>query len=236
MIEIHALSGAFVLDAVDDIERAGFERHLGSCEECSNEVPGLCEAAARLADLTEAAPPPHLRAKVLAQARSARPLPPVGTPSAQPRRRLPALVAAAAAIVALGAGAGVGIGWHPWQERQTVQLSLADRVLQAGDAESWTREIPGGKITVTRSKSVGTAVMSTVGLPVAPTGKVYEFWLQKPDKSLAPAGLATSGTGEFVLRGDAATAVGAGLTVEPAGGSAAPTTDPLALFDFRAPT
>ena len=36
----------------------------------------------------------------------------------------------------------------------------------------------------------------------------------------------------FLLRGDARTADGAGITVEPEGGSTEPTTQPIALFDF----
>jgi len=32
--DIHALSGAYALDAVDDIERAEFERHLAACPPC----------------------------------------------------------------------------------------------------------------------------------------------------------------------------------------------------------
>ncbi len=36
----------------------------------------------------------------------------------------------------------------------------------------------------------------------------------------------------ILLEGDAATATGAGITVEPAGGSTTPTTAPLALFAF----
>jgi len=35
-----------------------------------------------------------------------------------------------------------------------------------------------------------------------------------------------------VLEGDAASATAAGITVEPEGGSSAPTTEPIALFDF----
>jgi hypothetical protein len=43
----------------------------------------------------------------------------------------------------------------------------------------------------------------------------------------------SSGDGEVVLRGDTTSAIGAGLTVEPAGGSQAPTTKPVAFFDLR---
>ena len=43
----------------------------------------------------------------------------------------------------------------------------------------------------------------------------------------------SAGDGEVILRGNATEAIGAGLTEEPLGGSAAPTTTPLAFFDFR---
>ena len=36
-----------------------------------------------------------------------------------------------------------------------------------------------------------------------------------------------------VLRGNADESTGVGITIEPTGGSKSPTTDPLALFDFR---
>src|SRR5918997_984458 len=48
MSDIHALSGAYAVDALDDVERAGFERHLTGCAACRAEVPSLREAAAAL--------------------------------------------------------------------------------------------------------------------------------------------------------------------------------------------
>ena len=39
--DIHALSGAYAVDAVDDIERAEFERHLATCADCREEVAEL---------------------------------------------------------------------------------------------------------------------------------------------------------------------------------------------------
>jgi hypothetical protein len=41
------------------------------------------------------------------------------------------------------------------------------------------------------------------------------------------------GYGALVAGGDTLVAFGAGLTVEPAGGSSAPTTEPVAFFDLR---
>ena len=45
MTDVHALSGAYAVDALDDIERAAFERHLAACAECRAEVASLRETA-----------------------------------------------------------------------------------------------------------------------------------------------------------------------------------------------
>jgi anti-sigma factor RsiW len=230
MSDVHALSGAYALDALNDLERAEFERHLAACDSCRAEVSSLRDAAGHLADVSSTPPPADLRAKVLAGAQTVRPLPPLA-PEPERRRRIPALAAAAALVIGLGAGAAV---WRPWQP-DTVQVSLADRVRQAPDAQSWTQPLSaGGSVTVTRSKSVGAAIWKSTGLKALPSGRVYELWLQAPDESLKPAGLISAGDGEIVMRGDATDAIGAGVTEEPSGGSPAPTTEPIAFIDFRA--
>src|SRR6478735_6260370 len=66
--DIHALSGAYSLGALDSDERSEFEKHLADCPICRAEVDSLREAAAGLADLTETAPPPGLRERPLADA------------------------------------------------------------------------------------------------------------------------------------------------------------------------
>ena len=42
-----------------------------------------------------------------------------------------------------------------------------------------------------------------------------------------------AGTTTALLEGDASEAIGAGITVEPPGGSQQPTSDPVVLFDFQ---
>jgi anti-sigma factor RsiW len=228
--DIHALSGAYALDAITDLERVGFERHLDGCAHCRDEVQGFRETATRLADASSDQPPAGLRARILADAAGVRPLPPLESPAR--RRRIPTLAAAAALIVAVGAGLTATV-WRPWQP-ETVQLSLADQVRSAADAHTWSvRLAAGGTMSVTRSQTVGAAVWTSTGVDPAPEGRVYELWLQKPDETLVPAGLMSSGDGELVLRGDTTRAIGAGLTVEPAGGSPTPTTKPVAFFDLR---
>lgn len=232
MNDLHALTGAYVLDALTDLERAAFERHLEDCADCRAEVASLSAAAVGLSELSAALPPPALREQVLAGTRIIRPLPPRTHSDHRRPRRWPRLVAAAAAVI--GLGAGVSTVWHPWKPEVT-QMSLADRVRQAPDAQRWTQRLPdGARATVIRSVSVGAAVWESDGLAAAPAGRVYQLWLQAPDESLQPAGLMSSGDGAVVLRGDAVTAIGAGLTVEPSGGSPAPTTTPIAFIDLRA--
>ena len=86
MSDIHALSGAYAIDALDDIERAQFERHLAECAECRAEVESLREAGGMLAEAVSATPPPGLRDRVLADIATVRPLPPVApSPHRSPR-------------------------------------------------------------------------------------------------------------------------------------------------------
>jgi anti-sigma-K factor RskA len=258
---IHALSGAYVVDALDDDERAGFEAHLPGCRDCQVEVAELRRAAGELAHEVAEEPPPALRAAVLAAAAAVRPLPPQ-TPSAgdpgtvpaqsptvptvadrhdgvvvplrrSPRRRL-ANAAVAAAILAI---VGVGAATQPWASdpsSPSQNLSTADRVLSAEDAEAVTQRFPdGSSATVTRSVSEGRAVLSTKKMAAPPDGKAFEMWLLV-DGRMAPAGLMTTGGDQtFVLSGDGAAATAVGITVEPEGGSPAPTTDPIALMEFE---
>ncbi|EOD68417.1 zf-HC2 domain-containing protein, partial [Amycolatopsis vancoresmycina] len=58
--ELHTLTGAYALDAVSDVERAEFERHLGACAACRQEVAELRATGARLGVAASADPPPSL--------------------------------------------------------------------------------------------------------------------------------------------------------------------------------
>lgn len=241
MSDVHALSGAYAVDALDDLERARFEAHLAECADCRAEVADLRETAAALAAAEEATPPDHLRAQVLAGIGQIRPLPPLagGARAAAPRRgRTSWLVAAAAAVVLLGGAVGVAVT-QPWQDESSQsQLSATERVLAAGDAESVTLDFPdGSSATVTRSESEDRAVIRTRDMAPAPDGRVYQLWLQQPDGAMVPAGLMPPEPDQTtMLEGDLGRAVGAGITVEPAGGSQEPTTEPVGVFDFTRAT
>ena len=58
MSDIHALSGAYAVDALDDDERTEFEQHLAVCAECRAEVASFRETAALIAETQAETPPP----------------------------------------------------------------------------------------------------------------------------------------------------------------------------------
>ncbi len=245
MSDIHALSGAYAVDALDEAERAEFERHLANCAACRSEVDSLCEAAALLAETTVTTPSAELRDRVLDRIAAVRPLPP-GVPDSpateqetapaasvtelapRRRRRTAALLVAAAAAVAIGTG---GVVWQQLDD----STSPTDVVIEASDAQRFTQTFPGGaSATVVRSKKLNQAVLITHDMPAAPDGHAYALWLQHDDV-MVPAGIMPSGAdNEVLLSGDAASANGAGITVETAGQEPTePSDDVVALFTFE---
>jgi hypothetical protein len=253
--DIHGLAGAYAVDAVDDVERARFEAHLTGCALCQSEVASLRAAAGELSSTTTYAPPPSLRASLLRDISSVRPLPPEVTPEEAPAplpSMLPSPAApsslesrraerarraprrqwlagvAAAAVLATG-----GLVWHPWApDTNTVQLTATQQVLQAGDAQRYKQKVGDATATIVRSTSLSKAVIVTDNMPAPPSGKVYQLWLQQGQK-MVKAGFVPAGSSSTVLlQGDAATAAGAGVTLEPAGGSQTPTLPPVALISF----
>lgn len=247
--DIHALSGAYAVDALDDLERIRFEEHLAACADCRDEVASLRDSAWMLGSLTDTAPPPELRDRLLAGIKEIRPLPPETTPKhraveapepadeSSGRRRFGWRTFAAAAAVLAVVGSGTVAAVELIREDSSQTMSTAERVLNAKDATTVAVDLPGeARARVVRSVSENRAVLVTSGMPAAPNGKVYELWLQHDDV-MVPAGLMPAGSDQtFVLKGDAADASAAGITVEPEGGSDEPTSAPIALFDFSQAT
>src|SRR5689334_5185485 len=174
--EIHALSGAYAVDALDDNERARFEDHLAACAECRAEVASLQDAAASFSAVTATAPSAELRAKLLADIKTVRPLPPVvarieSRLEARRPRRWANLVAAAAVLTVLGGSVTV---WQQHQSSSQGHLSAVDQIRSAADVTAVTQDLgKGAKATLYRSASLGKAALVTSHLPAAPTGKTY---------------------------------------------------------------
>src|SRR5271170_5674422 len=75
--DLHILSGAYALDALEDAaEQERFARHLRRCGACAAEVRGLREVSTALAFAAAEAPPPGMRERVFALTEVTRQLPP----------------------------------------------------------------------------------------------------------------------------------------------------------------
>lgn len=233
MNDMHMLTGAYALDALDDLERARFEAHLDECADCRVEVAEFRATAAMLADAAEVAPPAELRDSVLAAVSQVRPLAPLSDEAPQvhsrARRWLTPLLVAASVLLAVGVGFTT---WSVWND-EAPPPNATEQVLRASDATSVRLDFEdGSSARVVRSEQSGRAVIVTDGMASAPDGKVYELWLQI-DGEMVPAGLMPDGPSHTVLlEGDASAATAVGITVEPAGGSERPTSEPIAVFDL----
>ncbi|GIG69267.1 anti-sigma factor [Phytomonospora endophytica] len=228
--EPHTLLGAYVLDALDENERATFEAHLAQCSSCAAEVTELAPTAARLADDAIAAPPATLKASVLSAVRSTPQLaaaPPTPTATAPRSRNWLALAAAFVAVVALGLSAFIYLTSQSRVDDLNDQIAArdadADRtaaVLAADDAVLITAEAAdGGAISVVTSASLDAAVVTRIGMPALGQAQAYQLW-RDVDGVMVSAGLMPHVSGLVDAIG-AATAIG--LSVEPAGGSEHPT-------------
>ena len=244
MSDIHALSGAYAVDALDDDERAQFEQHLEVCPECRAEVRSFSETAALLAETGTETPPPSLRDSVLSGISSIRPLPPEATDATAPaepasapatvparRRTYPLLVAASVALILVAVGA---LAWHPWSSSSSTDL--AEQIMHAPDAVEVTEPVAGGgTLTLVSSASLKRAVLVGKDVPAPKAGTTYQMWLQQPGQGMVSAGLMPDAEHPTVLTGDAATAEAAAVSVEPETGSPQPTTEPIALFALQKP-
>lgn len=234
--DLHVLTGSYALDAVSDAERDEFERHLQHCPTCEAEVRGLRETAARLALACAMTPPARMERRVLAAAYQTRQLPPLSADRprrallrhrAFPRRALPRRLAVLAAAASVAAAVGLGITQLSAQHQlDQARATAIARVVTAPDAHVETaRTSAGGSVTVVTSAALREAVVSASGMASLPSSRVYQVWVMSPSGARSAGLMHGSSLLAAVRPGDRI-----GITVEPAGGTARPTTTPVAVL------
>lgn len=230
--DLSVLAGAYALDALDDDERAVFEEHLRDCPECAEEVRGLHNAAAELSQLTQAVPPPQLRAAVLGAVAQSRPLPPlVDGARVLPlrRNRTAALwqgLAAACALIAIVVSAWGYSEHRQAQKASTARVSVVESLLSAPDVRATTTAMKQGQGTLIYSRREHRLVLIGRGMPVLPADETYQLWMMTPTGAPISGGLFRpdpNGNVELPASGDLDGVDRMGVSVEPAGGSAQPT-------------
>ncbi|MFJ6623363.1 anti-sigma factor domain-containing protein [Kitasatospora sp. NPDC091335] len=240
----HTLTGAYAAHALDPDESADFELHLTHCPACSQEVAEFAATLARLGAAQAVLPPPALKTRVLAALPTLRQEAPRVVPAPGRRRgRLaggwPKLALAACLALAVGTGA-VAVRQHQQagqaRARAAALQHQQDRfaaLLTAPDARTATGRAAGGSGvgTAVWSNSRGQAGFLASGMPAPAEGSTYQLWFDDSG-TMRPAGLLPTGDGVLLLTGPLDGARGIGVTVEPAGGSAHPTTPPVMLLPF----
>lgn len=226
--DLHHLAAAYALDALDESERVAFEAHYPTCDICRQEVEEFRATAGGLAAAASASPPPELRAQVLDEIGRTRQLPPIVGTIAEARRRrrpvTPVLLAAAAAVL-LVVGAVVVAGLRGGTSVEDV-LAAPDAVVTTLDP---TPDASGGSFQVVWSAERGQVAVIANGLADPGPDSVYELWAIVGETPIA-AGLFGPDDGRLRSTSDVDVAPAAwGVTVEPAGGSTAPTT-PILFF------
>ncbi|WP_086149758.1 anti-sigma factor domain-containing protein [Cellulosimicrobium sp. KWT-B] len=234
--DVRDLLPAYALDAVDDVERRAVERLLAADPDARRALDEYRDVVAAFA--VESAPPPALRDAVLARvAASADPVPSAGESAGgvvvdlaaarrARRRRWTGLAAAVAAVVAVAVPTTVAVRATQEQSRLEARADAIERMLADPDATILHGDVAGG----------GQASVLAAGddmyfrasdLPDAGDDRDYQLWVVEPDGAVVSAGVldVQDGSTSRLVQGEPG--VGMAVTVEPAGGSEQPTTDPV---------
>jgi anti-sigma-K factor RskA len=241
------LSGAYALNSLSDDEREAYEAVLKKSDAARVEATELADTAVMLGLAVEPVPPsPALRASVLsaiaetpqlAPATPATPARPVGQAerTAQQRwfsRPVRAVVGVAAAVALIAGGVAIG-ATLPGAQQAPPTASAIQQLQSADDVQRASATITsGGTASLMWSGSLGKAAISVSGEPAPPAGSVYQLWFIA-DGNIRSAGLLPADyTDEQwqVLTGTMKAGDSVGVTVEPDGGSAQPTTSPIVVL------
>jgi anti-sigma-K factor RskA len=209
--------GAYLLGALNDLERQAFERHLRGCGDCQEELARLQPAADALpGSVQQFEPPARLKASLMEvverEARAEQP----AAPRPRPRQRLrfftrPAFVAAALLV---GLVAGFAIAQLGGGEDTRTLAATVDRAMPSA----------GGTLRI----SDDDATLQLHDMPRLGGTRVYQVWLQHGDR-MVPARtfeVGADGRGAVDLS-NVEDADGVYVTREPRGGAQVPSEDPI---------
>jgi anti-sigma-K factor RskA len=237
--DVHTLTGAYALDALNADEQAEFELHLAECSDCAHEVAELRATAARLGAAVAMTPPADLKQRVLVSVSRTRQDPPSGLRlvGGDPNRRRTwtvrlSVAAAVVALAAAGTFGGIAISTDSALNTAQSQLNQSRQLTQllaAPDVRVASGTAAGGSATLLTSHSLGRSELITAHMPVQPTDRTYQVWGIGPNGFVSLAVLGNGSGGTFTL-GGLGNATTIGITLEPAGGSHQPTSAPIMHF------
>jgi anti-sigma-K factor RskA len=220
-------AASYAVGALTAAERRELEQELRRSPRLAAEVSEFAETAAMLGLAVEpVAPDAGLRERLLGAVKTA---PQASNVVRGPWYRRPAAVllgAAAAVIIAIG-GTAVGINL-------TREPSAVEQITAAADYERVVHELEGGaSVTAVWSASLARAALLIENMDEAPHGHIYQAWFideaghAHPDVTFQPSG---DGPVSVALAGAMHAGDAIGITIEPEGGSEAPTTPAMLVI------
>jgi anti-sigma-K factor RskA len=244
-------AGAYVLGALPDDERAGYEAHLATCASCRAEVDELRIAAEALpASAPAMRPPAALKARIMAEVEREAALLAAAGPQADrggeraggdARRRLfaPRRDAArrrrdaAAPSRPRWLGAPLGAAAALACVALLAGLGIGAIVFKRGGGQTIQFQRSGLPSTAVAELDVSgdQAVLVARGLPSPGSGRTYQVWLKHPGQPPQPtAALFTprrDGSATATVTGKLHAGDQVMVTAEPDGGSPTPTSNPI---------
>ncbi len=219
---------AYALDILDESEARTVSSHLAGCSGCRAELHAYRQVMEDIPlAMAQADPPVYLKEKILKQAASSE-----KSPVAQPSknwwhdlksRLLPAapLLGMVSLVLIILLGASNLFLWQRLNQVQTDHNRLATVPLMGTDL------IPGatGMLVISADGEHGTLVVD--GLPVLDPSQQYQLWLIKDGQRTSGGVFSVDeeGYGSLWISSvePLASYQGVGITIEPSGGSPAPT-------------
>ncbi|RHA44112.1 anti-sigma factor [Cellulomonas rhizosphaerae] len=136
---------------------------------------------------------------------------------------------AAAVVIGAAVPSALLVQQHQRAEDATNQQQALADVLRDPSAVLVHGDVAGGG-TATAVLTDDDALFSATGLPALADGKVYQLWVVNGDEAASAGVLSADGGSVRRLADDFASGDALAMTVEPAGGSAQPTTTPVVVL------
>ncbi|WP_265522934.1 anti-sigma factor [Oerskovia flava] len=232
---------AYALDALDDLERRAVERLLETDPDARVALDEYRDVVA--AFTVDAPAPAHLRSQTLAavQDLAAAPTTPFSAPAGAPARRTSpqgaqraprrwgVALAAVAAVAAFAVPTTLAVQAVQEQRSLQEQADVVAQMLADPDARLVAAPVAGGG-DASVLVSGDHALFTTAALPAAGPDEDYQLWVID-DGTISSAGVLTVRDGATTALVDASPGRVVAVTVEPAGGSEQPTTDPVVALE-----
>jgi anti-sigma-K factor RskA len=229
------LAAALSVGSLDHGDQSDLQQHLAGCADCPRIAGEYMAAAARLPlGLEPLQPPPELRSRLMravyAEAEQAGRRAQAAQTAPWWRRLWAALPSSRGFTVLAGVAAAAVVALAAWTltTRQNAPPATVSVALRA------TQGAPNASGQLVYDRGAHQAVLTAVGLPdpatIAGHKAVYEVWVIRTDGVAVPAAYleqGPDGTWSAALHADMATCKAVAATVEPPGGSRAPTSAPV---------